>query len=691
MYLDDVMVRARTKEYEQRANERKRERETIGDKIMKAFSLISLVPFYQRRRRSTHQKRGHQRIINRHRMMFFLLLLLALSSGVKVSFSKKKKKFAFSNFSSFSPCAFSSLSSSNAVVVKRYSLVPPNLGKSYKSNHWFHVSEFHAHSRLRARRRRRRKEEKVVAKKTEEKVARGYVVVVLTVPERMFLRAAPTTRFLLAVSYCEDFRDEGGFEEVAFRTDGPGGVVGEEFVVSRKQSPRRRLVESFRGESLEESFSSFSSSSLSSFALCAMEKDGGKFGGNSLLNGMVEVVDVEPPENYAYARGDGSDDDEKMNGALEKTLLEGSFGGVHVDRGAWMPNAGDSESIREAIKYACAPMPSKKSLLSEDGAFYAAENDDDDEEEKTRASKGGRNAENSDSLDGCLRVASQIRTHESRSSSENSSSSSSSSSSDRKSNESGEVKLALVYNRNAGRAIDDAQSVRAKLEELLNLSEKKRRNGAVARWRVLVLTHDEKNPPCLLSKCVGSASLVLTPHGFQSMLAIFMSENALLYEVFPSRYYKHGYKRFALEFNLAHGYSQSKPVGFVSNVIARFFTTDGCMKMYYCRYLSRKASVDVDDAMLARLVHAVSMQSQEGEEGEEETLSPPPIVDLLPNRVQCNWRCAGDIACQKFAYDERLKTCRFTRVDRRQKEHANAGGDVIGRGIYDQKCFVLGC
>ena len=623
----------------------------------------------------------------------FLLLLLALSLGVKVSFSKKKKKFAFSSSSSFPPCAFSSLSSSNVVVVKRYSLVPPNLGKSYKSNHWFHVSEFHAHahSRLRARRLRRRKEDgkesEVVAKKTDAKVARGHVVVVLTVPERTFLRAlSPTTRFLLAVSYCEDFKDEGGFEEVAFRTDGPGGVVGEEFVVSRKQSPRRRFVESFRGESLEESFSL--SSSLSSFAWCAMEKDGGKFGGNSLLNGMVEVVDVEPPENYAYARGDGIDDDEKMNGALEKTLLEGSFGGVHVDRGAWMPHAGDSESIRDAIKYACATMPSQKSLLGEGGAFYADENDDD-EEEKTRASKGGRNAENSDSLDGCLRVASQIRTHESRSSSENSSSSSSSSSSDRTSN-SGEVKLALVYNRDAGRAIDDAQSARAKLEELLNLSEKKRRNGTVALWRVLVLTHDEKNPPCLLSKCVGSASLVLTPHGFQSMLAIFMSENALLYEVFPSRYYKHGYKRFALEFNLAHGYSQSKPVGFVSNVIARFFTTDGCMKMYYCRYLSRKASVDVDDAMLTRIVHAVSMQSQEGEEGGEETLSSP-IVALLPNRVQCNWRCAGDIACQKFAYDERLKTCRFTRVDRRQKEHATDGGDVIGRGIYDQKCFVLGC
>jgi len=586
----------------------------------------------------------------------------------------------------------SSSSSSKAFVVRarRYALVNPK-ERRYASNHWFHVAEFHAHAHSRLRERRRRKDinnddaplvgadfgggefSTTTTKRTTKTVA-------LTVPSETFLRTlSPTTRFLLAVSYCEEFKDENGCEEVVFTfIDGRGKRAEDTFVVSRtRQSLRRRFVENFR-----------ESSSASLLALCAMEENGEK--GVDAWNGMVEVVNVEPPENYAYARGDGNDDDgeNKMNGAVEKSLYEGSFGGMHVDRGAWMPNAGDSESIREAIKNVCSPPRHSSFSL-----------DDDDE--------GAENV-NSDSLDGCLRIASQIRKHDEsrrietsvsdRSSSSSSSSSSSGISSSRSNGNSRgeEVKLALVYNRNAGRAIDDVQSVRAKLEELLNLSESKRRHGTVSHWRVLVLTHDEKNPPCLLSKCVGSASLVLTPHGFQSMLAVFMSENALLYEAFPSRYYKHGYKRLALEFNLAYGYSQSKPVGFVSKLIAKFFTTDACMKMYYCRYLSRKASVDVDDGMIARIVHAlVSMRREEGEEGDKEGggedeahLSSP--VFVLPNRVQCNWRCAGEAGCQKFTFDERSKTCK-TRIDRYQKEHATAGGDVIGRGIYDQKCVVLGC
>jgi len=647
---------------------------------------------------SSHRQRITIKRIGVFVVVAVVLLLLLMSSG---RWRSALSSSTATTANGADACVSSSFtSSSNAFVVRarRYALVNPK-ERRYASNHWFHVAEFHAHAHSRLRERRRRKDtdnnnndvplvgddfgggefsSAAAATKTTTKT------VALTVPSETFLRTlSPTTRFLLAVSYCEEFKDENGCEEVMFTfTDERGKRAEDTFVVSRtRQSLRRRFVENFR-----------ESSAASSLALCAMEGNGGK--GVDAWNGMVEVVNVEPPENYAYARGDGNDDDgeNKMNGAAEKTLYEGSFGGMHVDRGAWMPNAGDSESIREAIKNVCSP-PRHSS--------FSLDDDDDDQ--------GAENA-NSDSLDGCLRIASQIRKHdESRriktSDSDRSSSSSSSSSHD--SSGSGisssrsngnsrgeEVKLALVYNRNAGRAIDDVQSVRAKLEELLNLSERKRRHGTVSRWRVLVLTHDEKNPPCLLSKCVGSASLVLTPHGFQSMLAVFMSENALLYEAFPSRYYKHGYKRLALEFNLAYGYSQSKPVGFVSKLIAKFFTTDACMKMYYCRYLSRKASVDVDDGMIARIVHAaVSMQTEEGEDeeegGEDEAHLSSPIF-VLPNRVQCNWRCAGEAGCQKFTFDERSKTCK-TRIDRYQKEHATAGGDVIGRGIYDQKCVVLGC
>ena len=52
----------------------------------------------------------------------------------------------------------------------------------------------------------------------------------------------------------------------------------------------------------------------------------------------------------------------------------------------------------------------------------------------------------------------------------------------------------------------------------------------------------------LVSKiCFQWVNVVPLQHGFQSMLYLLLPPGALLYEVFPHRYYKHGYKRAALE------------------------------------------------------------------------------------------------------------------------------------------------
>ena len=196
--------------------------------------------------------------------------------------------------------------------------------RRYASNHWFHVAEFHAHAHSRLRERRRRKDinnndAPLVGAdfsggefSSSSSLQTTTKTVALTVPSETFLRTlSPTTRFLLAVSYCEEFKDENGCEEVVFTfMDERGKRAEDTFVVSRtRQSLRRRFVENFR-----------ESSSASSLALCAMEENGEK--GVDAWNGMVEVVNVEPPENYAYARGDGNDDDgeNKMNGAVEKSL-----------------------------------------------------------------------------------------------------------------------------------------------------------------------------------------------------------------------------------------------------------------------------------------------------------------------------------------------------------------------------------
>lgn len=45
-----------------------------------------------------------------------------------------------------------------------------------------------------------------------------------------------------------------------------------------------------------------------------------------------------------------------------------------------------------------------------------------------------------------------------------------------------------------------------------------------------------------------NADVLVTPHGFQSMLLLFLPRPAVIFEVFPYRYYKRGYGPFGGEY-----------------------------------------------------------------------------------------------------------------------------------------------
>jgi hypothetical protein len=45
-----------------------------------------------------------------------------------------------------------------------------------------------------------------------------------------------------------------------------------------------------------------------------------------------------------------------------------------------------------------------------------------------------------------------------------------------------------------------------------------------------------------------NADVLVTPHGFQSMLLLFLPRPAIIFEVFPYRYYKRGYGPFGGEY-----------------------------------------------------------------------------------------------------------------------------------------------
>lgn len=65
--------------------------------------------------------------------------------------------------------------------------------------------------------------------------------------------------------------------------------------------------------------------------------------------------------------------------------------------------------------------------------------------------------------------------------------------------------------------------------------------------------HDNVRSPCVLQQMIFNADVLLTPHGFQSMLLMFLPLPALMFEVFPYRYFKRGYGPFANEYgNVMH-------------------------------------------------------------------------------------------------------------------------------------------
>ena len=62
----------------------------------------------------------------------------------------------------------------------------------------------------------------------------------------------------------------------------------------------------------------------------------------------------------------------------------------------------------------------------------------------------------------------------------------------------------------------------------------------------------QRSLPCELAHRLHNVDVMVTPHGFQSMLLLFLPRPALLFEVFPYRYYKRGYGPLSDEFGVRH-------------------------------------------------------------------------------------------------------------------------------------------
>ena len=320
-----------------------------------------------------------------------------------------------------------------------------------------------------------------------------------------------------------------------------------------------------------------------------------------------------------------------------------AMGAVKAERGDWAPTSADVDSMRRALRRLCAPAPGE-----DEGSEVRSGSNPRAEDAATSASAALESQPCATASDG------------------------------------DGTRHAVIYQRDVGRSLEDVEGAASSLERALGTD-----------WRVSVVTHHERLPPCRLARCLGRAEALVTPHGFQSMLYLFLPPKALLYEVFPHRYYKHGYKRAALEWGVSHGMTLSPPRSAASRIISAGFTTGGCMSMFYCRYLARKGDVVLEPRDVDAIVRAVRAEERGGADArwiEED--APEGLKNTT--RAECLAACAANHSCQQFRVasadgegeDDADEGACELRVDPEQGER---DGDVIGAGIYNNKCWVPGC
>lgn len=165
----------------------------------------------------------------------------------------------------------------------------------------------------------------------------------------------------------------------------------------------------------------------------------------------------------------------------------------------------------------------------------------------------------------------------------------------------------LIYQRDTSRRIVNIEESALDLRSRLGLN-----------WTVEILSHSENMSPCDVINSVRTATVLVTPHGFQSVLLLFQPLNSVIVEVHPSYYFKqevYGFIQagFRQNFNVARSYlaEESVPVHWTMKYLINFFQLFGymtheCMHSQLCRNVARRQDVQMSKSFLSRTAEFLS-------------------------------------------------------------------------------------
>ena len=180
-------------------------------------------------------------------------------------------------------------------------------------------------------------------------------------------------------------------------------------------------------------------------------------------------------------------------------------------------------------------------------------------------------------------------------------------------------RLVLIYQRDVSRRLRHAERVAKDLQARLDALHALASAPPSRPWVVQVMSHSpEGRSPCELLTALRRATVLITPHGFQSILLLFQPAKSLLVELHPSLYYKPevfglvqagirahvGLERYYLS-------SQSRLktwyMAAISAVMSWLPVRDAgyCTGNALCRYLARLQEVEMDPAFLQQVAFFV--------------------------------------------------------------------------------------
>eukprot|EP00981_Chlorochromonas_danica_P009944 scaffold2913_cov181-Ochromonas_danica.AAC.38 len=120
-------------------------------------------------------------------------------------------------------------------------------------------------------------------------------------------------------------------------------------------------------------------------------------------------------------------------------------------------------------------------------------------------------------------------------------------------------------------------------------------------WEIRMIMHDNTVSPCQLMHTLADADVLLTPHGFQAVLMLFLPARSIFFEIFPARYKRRVYKAMAEENGYIHGNALSAFSSWHSKLFLSMVTTKWCNNAFICRYYARSHDVLMSEKTMNKL------------------------------------------------------------------------------------------